>query len=90
MSEEKQEITELHTACLGCVFSINDKQTQVGCDFDRLEAYRKNGADIIKAYDEHNNEFDVINMRICMYKRSKEWGHEVRKSEAEEGEGERT
>jgi|TARA_Y100000310_G_scaffold270418_1_gene284224 hypothetical protein len=84
MTKELPMITELHTACLGCIFSIKDKQTQIGCQFNRLEAYRKAGADIVKVYDAHNNEFDVINMRICMYKRGEEWGAEVPKSEREE------
>ena len=70
MTEEIPIINEVHTACLDCVFSIKDKQKQIGCKFNRLELYEKAGAEIIKAYDAHNNEFDVINMRICMYKRS--------------------
>mgnify|MGYP003624567252 FL=1 len=84
MTEEIPIINEVHTACLDCVFSIKDKQKQIGCKFNRLELYEKAGAEIIKAYDAHNNEFDVINMRICMYKRGEEWAKEVPKHEQED------
>jgi len=84
MTEEIPVINELHTSCLDCVFSIKDKQKQIGCKFNRLELYEKAGAEIIKVYDAHNNEFDVINMRICMYKRGEEWAKEVPKHEREE------
>ena len=84
MTEEISVINELHTSCLDCVFSIKDKQKQIGCKFNRLELYEKAGAEIIKVYDTHNNEFDVINMRICMYKRGEEWAKEVPNHEREE------
>jgi len=84
MTEEIPTIKELHTSCLSCVFAIKDKQKQIGCEFNRLELYKKAGAEIIKAYDAHNNEFDVINMRICMYKRGEEWAKEVPKHERED------
>lgn len=84
MTEEIPVINELHTACLDCIFAIKDKQKQIGCKFDRLELYKKAGAEVIKAYDAHNNEFDVINMRICMYKRGEEWAKEIPKHEQEE------
>ena len=84
MTEEIPVITELHTACLDCTFAIKDKQKQIGCKFNRLDLYKKDGAEIIKAYDAHNNEFDVINMRICMYKRGEEWAKEIPKHEQEE------
>ena len=84
MTKEIPAITELHTACLDCTFAIKDKQKQIGCKFNRLDLYKKDGAEIIKAYDAHNNEFDVINMRICMYKRGEEWAKEIPKHEQEE------
>ncbi len=84
MSEETPIIREMHTSCNDCLFAIKDKQTQVGCEFNRLEAYRDAGVEVIKVYDEHNNEFDVINMRICMHKRTKAWGEQVPKSERKE------
>ena len=84
MTEEIPVINELHTACVDCTFAIKDKQKQIGCKFDRLEVYKKAGAEIIKAYDAHNNEFDIINMRICMYKRGEEWAKKIPKHEQEE------
>tara|TARA_R110002020_G_scaffold55309_2_gene153601 strand:+ start:24211 stop:24933 length:723 start_codon:yes stop_codon:yes gene_type:complete len=41
---------------------------------DRIDAYKEVGAEVIDVYDEFANEFFVINDRICLYRRSKEWG----------------
>ena len=43
MTEEIPVINEVHTACLGCVFAIKDKQKQIGCKLNRLELYKKGG-----------------------------------------------
>jgi hypothetical protein len=80
MSEEKvPTIEQVHTACVDCVFAEVAGQTQTGCSFGRIDAYKQKGAEIIDAYDEHNNEFTVINGKICLYKRIKEWGKLVPK-----------
>ena len=68
------EISQVHTACKDCIFSINKGQEQIGCKMNRIELYRDAGAEILNAYDEFANEFFVINDRICLYRRSKEWG----------------
>jgi hypothetical protein len=75
----------VHTACADCVFAEKitsphdtspalSKRTQTGCSFNRLEKYRDKGAQIIDAYDENGDEFSVINGKICLYKRTKDWG----------------
>jgi hypothetical protein len=80
MSEDKiGTIEQVHTACVDCIFAEKANQTQTGCNFGRLEAYKEKGAEIIDAYDEHGNEFSVINGKMCLYKRTKEWGELVPK-----------
>ena len=66
-------INQLHTSCRDCAFAKYDKSTQVGCDFDRIESYKESGAEVLEAYDENGKEFYVINDRVCIYHRSKEW-----------------
>lgn len=78
-SELQAEIQQVHTACVDCVFAEKAGQTQTGCSFGRLDVYREKGADIIDAYDEFGNEFNIINSKICLYKRNKDWGELVPK-----------
>lgn len=68
------EISQVHTACKDCIFSIRKGQKQIGCKVNRIEMYKEAGAEVLNAYDEFENEFFVINDRICLYRRSKEWG----------------
>lgn len=66
-------VSKVHTACLGCVHAIYDGTTQTGCKFGRLDKFREHGAEIVDVYDLEENEFFVINNRVCMWKRSPEW-----------------
>ena len=72
MSKDKV-VNPFHTSCGDCIFATKDQQTQTGCSFDRIDLHRKLGTEIIEAYDEHENEFFVINNRVCLHKRTKEW-----------------
>jgi len=67
------KIKALHTTCMDCIFSEKDEQRQVGCSFNKIDLYREKGAEIIEAYDASNNEFFVINDRVCMHKRTPLW-----------------
>ncbi len=66
-------VNKVHTACLGCVHAISVGKTQTGCKFGRLDKFRDNGAEIVEVYDLEDNEFFVINNRVCMWKRSQDW-----------------
>lgn len=60
MSETKRERKNFYeTPCRDCVFAQYDGTTQVGCAFDRLEKFRKQGIDIVEVYD-NEKEFFVI------------------------------
>ena len=77
-------IHPLHTSCGDCIFSEKNKktQTQIGCSFNKIEAYRDKGdGDVIEAYDTFGNEFFVINNHICLHKRTKEWAKTYTKSQ---------
>ena len=81
MSEETYTISPMHTPCLGCAFMINQEQKQIGCQVGRIEKYRERGADVIDVYDDNGNEFFVVNDKLCVYKRDKEWAKEVSKKQ---------
>ena len=67
------KIKPLHTACMDCIFSEKDGERQVGCSFNKIDLYREKGVEIIEAYDASDNEFFVINDRVCMHKRTAVW-----------------
>jgi hypothetical protein len=81
MSDEPNMIAPMHTPCLGCTFSIKDKQKQIGCQVGRIDKYKELGAEVINAYDDNGNEFFVVNNRLCVYKRDKNWAKETPKRE---------
>ena len=85
MSEETPAISPMHTPCLGCTFMTNEEHKQIGCQVGRIEKYREQGADVIDVYDDNGNEFFVVNDRLCVYKRDKEWAKGIsKKKRAEE------
>ena len=63
MSDEPNMIAPMHTPCLGCTFSIKDKQKQIGCQVGRIDKYKELGAEVINVYDDNGNEFFVVNNR---------------------------
>lgn len=74
-------IDSVHTPCLDCIFSIKNENTQIGCKFDRIEKYKNAGAEIIEAYDDFDNEFFIINKKICMFRRDQAWGDQYSPNE---------
>jgi len=74
-------INQLHTSCKDCAFAVYSGKTQTGCSAEILERYRKNGADIVEAYDDNGKEFFVINDKLCSHHREKEWAKKYSKSE---------
>lgn len=69
-------IPPVHTACLGCVFSIKQGKEQVGCRLGRTDRYNDLGC-LVEAYDDEENEFYVVTNRICHAKRLKPWGDDI-------------
>lgn len=61
-------ILPIHTPCKGCTFAIYNDKTQVGCQLNKIEAFKKANREIIEAYDEEA-EFYIINGAICISKR---------------------
>tara|TARA_R110000744_G_scaffold73552_2_gene147266 strand:+ start:17304 stop:18107 length:804 start_codon:yes stop_codon:yes gene_type:complete len=74
-------INSIHTACKDCAFAVYKNGAQEGCEFNRIELYRDSGAEVIPVYDDEDNEFYVINDRICIYHRDKKWVDKYPKSE---------
>ena len=60
-----------NTSCKECIFAVYDDKTQIGCDLDRIDAYRDKGDNIVlEAYDDEK-EFFVINNYKCRCFRNK-------------------
>ena len=59
------------TPCNECVFAQYDGKTQTGCDFGRLDKFKKKGIDIIPAYDLNRNFFVV--KTFCNAYRGEKW-----------------
>ena len=74
-------INQLHTNCKDCAFAVYSGKTQTGCSAGALDRYRENSAEIIEVYDDDNNEFFVINNKLCSYHREKKWAKKHPKSE---------
>ena len=72
----EQTVNPFHTSCRDCIFAEKDKQTQTGCSFNRIDIYKDKGDEVLEVYDEFNNEFFVINDRVCLHKRTKEWAED--------------
>lgn len=74
-------INQIHTACKDCAFAVYKDGEQTGCEFNRIKLYREAGAEVLPVYDDDNNNFYVINNRICIYHRDKKWVKKYAKSE---------
>jgi|TARA_R110000744_G_scaffold221980_2_gene340962 hypothetical protein len=77
-------VKEIHTSCRDCAFEISSGVTQTSCELGRIERYRDQGAEVIEVYDGSGKEFFVINDKICVYHRDKEWASNFAKSELKE------
>lgn len=79
MSKEKHEyIDDIEgigfgwaSPCAGCVFAKYEGDTQTGCNFGRLETFKKRGVEIIPAFD-LKKEFFVVKT-YCNARREKGW-----------------
>lgn len=73
-------LKEVHTSCLRCVFSQSEhtalsegaRVVQTGCQLGYLEKYRARG-EVLDAVDDGDNEFSVINGRLCRAFRTQAW-----------------
>lgn len=75
------KINPFHTSCNDCIFAKKEGKTQVGCEFEKINLYKEKGVDIVEAYDDFNNEFFIINDRVCLQKRIPSWGEFYPKEE---------
>tara|TARA_R110000824_G_scaffold9415_4_gene42157 strand:+ start:47028 stop:47903 length:876 start_codon:yes stop_codon:yes gene_type:complete len=64
---------EPETICRDCAFAVYDGKTQTGCSLEKIEKFKKQGAEILEVYDEENKEFFVIKGRVCVFWRGGEW-----------------
>lgn len=65
-------ISNIHTSCKNCVFSIYENITQTGCHLDYISQYKSKDVEILEAYDEEK-EFYVINDKKCLGYRENKW-----------------
>lgn len=68
---------KIETVCLNCVFASGnhepDKMRQTGCHMSVIEKFREQGAEIVDAIDEKENEFYVTKDRLCPFYRTYLW-----------------
>lgn len=65
-------ISQIHTSCKNCVFSIYSDITQTGCALNFLSKYKEKNTEILEAYDEQK-EFYIINNKKCLGYREDGW-----------------
>jgi hypothetical protein len=80
--DEKQDneqvvLSKTHTSCKNCAFADYDGKTQTGCKVGKLDCFSDD--QIIEAFDSEK-EFYIINDRICLWKRSKDWAEKNKDS----------
>lgn len=68
---ETYNTNKIHTACKDCTFAIYVNGTQHGCALDKLHLFKKNGINILEAYDESNIGFYIIDDAKCYFYRDK-------------------
>ena len=71
MSEEDLKVSQVHTACKNCVFSVYEKNTQTSCKLDKIKDYKDAGISVIEVQD-GEKDFYVIDGRFCMFYRNEE------------------
>lgn len=72
MSENKQIISPIHTACKQCVFAKYENKTQVDCYLDYISKFKDKNLNILEVYDE-DKEFYVINDKRCIGYKNENW-----------------
>lgn len=65
-------ISQIHTSCKNCIFSIYENITQINCALNYIEKFKNKNIEILEAYDEEK-EFYVINNKKCIGYRGKDW-----------------
>src|SRR4051794_22386546 len=79
MTEEQHQNTPglIVTSCRDCIFAIYDDSEsppmQVGCEFDRIEKFEENGAEIVGQND-GEKQYHLIYGRKCKTQRGEKWG----------------
>lgn len=68
------QIDGIVTSCRDCIFAQYDGDEQAGCDFDRLDKFEVNGAEIVGQDDGHRRYCLVVG-RFCNACRHYEWGN---------------
>ena len=89
MSEKKEvesdadiQISMSSTACINCVFATYDGDVQNGCSANRLEKFDQNDIPIIAFENKENGITSfIIDSKVCVYYRNKEWAQKSYGSE---------
>lgn len=63
----------IKSICRHCVFANWNGKRQMGCTFNRVYKFARRGVEVIRAYDENEMEFFIINGRICNRYRDLMW-----------------
>ncbi len=68
-----EEVPMPMTICRDCIFAIWEDNEQIGCQFDRIEKFEENGAEII-GQDDGIKRYFLIHGRFCTACRNEDWG----------------
>jgi hypothetical protein len=71
--DEQPQISQISTICKDCIFAEWHGDTQTGCEFDRLDAFEENGAEIV-GQDDGQLQYFVVSGRFCNACRNHNWG----------------
>lgn len=64
---------KIRTICRDCIFATYEGKTQVGCSLGQIEKLVKIGGTLVEAYDQTNQEFYIIEDKLCMWSRPRSW-----------------
>jgi hypothetical protein len=70
------------TICKDCIFAKYEDVTQIGCNLNRLDVFRKNNIEVTEYFDAEKEFFGIDG--FCFFHRSKEWlsGHTIEEAVA--------
>ncbi len=71
MSEEDLKVSQVHTSCKNCVFSVYKNKTQSGCKLNKIDDYKNAEIPVIEVQD-GEKDFYVIDGRFCMFYRNED------------------
>ena len=69
------EVSAISTICKNCLFAKYDKNTQIGCEFDRTQTVDNHPVYELIAAQDDDKEFYILNNHICPYQRTDTWTH---------------